>query len=263
MIRSAHVIGQGRLGKHWADRLEHLGIHTQRWSRTPSDNVKDMHHWTAPSETDAVFIAVPDGTITELAEHIAPGLKPGTLLAHHAGAVPLDALPVAPADRAVMWPPMTFIAGQTPDWNSMPLAVEADHSNWLLWARQLTPQAFALTSDSRRALHLGAVLAGNLTAAWIGTVEAYLEHHQLSLEMLAPLVEESVTNALKGKALNTVSGPATRNDRTTLDQQIQALSDPHLDQTELATLHRILTNRILQHHGHDLLPPFQTTAPSD
>ena len=81
-----------------------------------------------PTEAaDAVFIAVPDGAIAEVAQHVAPGLRPGTLLAHHAGAVPLDALPVPPQDRAVMWPPMTFMKGQSPHWESMPLAVESDN----------------------------------------------------------------------------------------------------------------------------------------
>ncbi|MDA8695526.1 DUF2520 domain-containing protein [Flavobacteriales bacterium] len=262
MIQSAHVIGQGRLGHHWADRLEELGIRTHRWSRTPSDNVRDLHHWDASLQTDAVFIAVPDGAISEVAARIAPGLQPGTLLAHHAGAVPLNALPVPPSDRAVMWPPMTFISGQAPDWSTMPIAVETVNPHWINWAQRISPKAFSLTSDSRRALHVGAVLAGNLTAAWLGTVEGYLETHQLSLDVLAPLVEESVSNALKGKALTTVSGPASRNDRTTLEHQTAVLSDPSHGPSELATLHRILTNRILHQHGHDPLPPFQATAPT-
>lgn len=33
MIRCAHVIGQGRLGQHWADRLDSIGIDTIRWSQ--------------------------------------------------------------------------------------------------------------------------------------------------------------------------------------------------------------------------------------
>ena len=263
MIRCAHVIGQGRLGQHWADRLDSIGIDTIRWSRTSSDFVRDIGHWKAPEPADAVFIAVPDGAIAEVAQHVAPGLRPGTLLAHHAGAVPLDALPVPAQDRAVMWPPMTFMKGQSPHWESMPLAVESDNPDWLAWAQNISPQAFALTADSRRALHLGAVLAGNLSAAWIGTVEAYLETHQLTLSMLAPLVEESVDNALKGNALSTVSGPAARNDRNTLTQQTAALAGGTAKQAELAALHRILTNRILDHHGYDLLPPFQAKAPTD
>ena len=263
MIHRAHVIGQGRLGQHWADRLEGIGIETIRWSRTPSEHVRDMGHWKATEASDAVFIAVPDGAIAEVAERAAQGLQPGTLLAHHAGAVTLDALPVPPQDRAVMWPPMTFIKGQTPAWESMPLAVESENPNWLTWAKNMSPRAFALTATSRRALHLGAVLAGNLSAAWIGTVEAYLETHDLNLNMLAPLVEESVANALKGKALSTVSGPAARNDRDTLAQQTAALSGGTAQQAELAALHRILTNRILDHHGHDLLPPLQTGPSTD
>jgi len=263
MIQSAHVIGQGRLGRHWADRLLDLGVRTQRWGRTPSGDVRDLSEWQHHVEADAVFIAVPDGAIAPVAQQIAPGLKPGTLIAHHAGAVPLSALPVPPQDRAVMWPPMTFVTGQTPDWSTMPLAVETENPVWFEWAQQLTPLAFSLTSESRSALHLGAVLSGNLTAAWLGTVETYLEKHSLSLDMLAPLVLESVANALKGQALSTVSGPAVRNDRDTLNQQAEVLTHATQEQSDLATLHRILTNSILHHHGHNLLPPFQAKASAD
>ena len=257
MIATAHVIGMGRLGRHLADRLETIGVSTQRWSRTADERVLSMDDWTGHEDADAIFLTVPDDALPTVAARVAEGLPESTLLVHHAGAVPSDVLLVTEHQRAVMWPPMTFGHGTTPDWDTLPLGVEANRPEILEWATQLAPRSFPLTSDSRRALHLCAVLAGNLTAAWIGMVEEYLGQSELDIAILEPLIVESVHKALEGNALSTVSGPASRNDRHTLDAQVKALRTSNGNSPELAALHRILTNRILQAHGHPELPPIQ------
>ena len=216
-----------------------------------------MEDWTGNAAADAIFLAVPDDALPTVAAKVAEGLPESTLLVHHAGAVPSDVLPVTEHQRSVMWPPMTFGHGTSPNWNTLPLGVEANRPEILEWAAQLAPRSFPLTSDSRRALHLCAVLAGNLTAAWIGMVEEYLGQSELDIAILEPLIVESVHKALEGNALSTVSGPASRNDRHTLDAQVKALRTSNGNSPELAALHRILTNRILQAHGHPELPPIQ------
>lgn len=258
MIASAHVIGMGRLGRHLALRLEHLGITVYRWNRSSCPGARTMDQWDGAEPVDAVFLAVPDDALAELAVTVAPTLDAGTLLAHHAGSVPLDVLPVAHEDRAVLWPPMTFIADRTPDWEGLPMAVESGHPDWLEFARRLAPGSFPISAGDRQTLHLGAVLAGNLSAAWIGLVEQFLHTHSLPISSLKPLIEESVGNALKGSALKTLSGPATRGDRATLDQQVRTLARTLPIDRDLVLLHRILTDRILREHGHPPLPPIQT-----
>ena len=257
MIATAHVIGMGRLGRHLADRLETIGVNTQRWSRAADERVLSMEDWTGNAAADAIFLAVPDDALPTVAARVAEGLPASTLLVHHAGAVPSDVLPVTEHQRAVMWPPMTFGHGTSPNWNTLPLGVEANRPEILEWAAQLAPRSFPLTSDSRRTLHLCAVLAGNLTAAWIGMVEEYLGQSELDIAILEPLIVESVHKALEGNALGTVSGPASRNDRHTIEAQMEALASGPGSTPELAILHRILTNRILQAHGHPELPPIQ------
>lgn len=259
MIHSAHVIGMGRLGRHLANRLEALDISVTRWSRTAGPGTASMEGWHSAADADAAFLAVPDGAIAEVAAQAAKQLSPETLMVHHAGAVPLSVLPVKEDWRAVMWPPMTFGTDNIPDWNTLPMGVESTHPRWREWAKKIAPNAFELTAENRPKLHLGAVLSGNLTAAWIGAVEALLKAHDLPISVLSPLIEESVNKALNGNALKSVSGPATRNDRATLEQQVTALHNAGGEHPELGQLHRILTNLILQHHGHPPLPPIQTT----
>ncbi len=260
MIESAHVIGMGRLGRHWADRLESLDISVDRWSRHASAGVRAMENWPKAEPAQAIFLAVPDREIASVADQVLSKASTDALLVHHAGAVSIDVLPVEADRRVVMWPPMTFIRESAPDWASMPLGVESTQTEWLALARKIAPHAFSLTAESRPILHMGAVLAGNLSASWLGIVESFLDQHELPLAVLRPLVIESVKLALEGRALDTVSGPASRNDTETLKRQCSRLEGGDAD---LALLHRILTNRILHHHGHNGLPSIQATPRRD
>ena len=258
MIRNAHVIGMGRLGRHLADRLDALGVVTTRWNRSPQSDTQLLTNWEA-DDVDAVFLAVSDDALGNIADTVAPQLSDATWLVHHAGSVPKSILGERERN-AVLWPPMTFQSTAAPDWQTMPMAVDAADASFQTWARTLAPSAFEVTDLQRQHLHLGAVLLGNLTAAWIGTVEAHLRNMGLTPELLTPLVEASVSKALEGNALDTVTGPAARNDRDTLtaQQSLLANADP-----DVADLHQRLTQRILTHHGHDPLPPLQAAPRRD
>lgn len=255
----AHVIGMGRLGTHLAQRLEELDIEVIRWNRTPMDGTRALSEWTPDDRPEAVFLTVSDDALAALTALLSGRLDPDTWLVHHAGSVSRDVLGAAGCQTAVLWPPMTFQQSGAPDWSTLPLVVDTDHAPLRAWARKLTPNCTDVEGDQRRELHLAAVLLGNLTAGWIGTVQEHLRQRGLDAGALTPLVLASVRKALDSVALDTVTGPAARNDRATLLHQSDLL-DAHDTLGDLAAIHRILTNRILTHHGHDPLPPFQTEA---
>lgn len=256
MIQTAHIIGMGKLGKLFASRMKDQGTAVTCWNRTPSPGVHPLESWPNEVTADAVFLAVSDDAIATVSKRIAHALGPNTLLVHHAGSVPKSHLGLPIHRCGVLWPPMTFDGTTPPDWSNMPLAVDAEDERLLALALALTPKAFAISEDQRRHLHLGAVLLGNLTAAWIGVVEAHLLRHGLDPAVLAPLAMASVTQAMKGEALAHVTGPAARNDRTTLLAQSTLLDTEETD-ASLRVLHHLLTHQILQHHGHPPLPPLQ------
>ena len=258
MIRRAHVIGMGRLGRHLANRLEAIGITVHRWNRSPQSDAQPWADW-APGDADAVFLCVADDALQEVARQVTDRIAPTTWCIHHGGSVSKSVM--GPRTRnAVLWPPMTFQPDEAPDWATLPMAVDADDPEFSTWARRLAPACFDVSESQRRHLHLGAVLLGNLTAAWIGTVQQHLGGLDLDPRLLSPLVEASVTKALDGEALDSVTGPAARNDRATLlaQQDLLSTSDPHLRE-----LHALLTHRILTHHGHDPLPPLQAAPRRD
>lgn len=255
----AHVIGMGRLGAHLAHRLEELDIEVTRWNRTPLNGARALSEWTGEDQPDAVFLAVSDDALASLTKSLSGRLDPNTWLVHHAGSVSRDVLNAAGCQTAVLWPPMTFQQSSAPDWPSLPLVVDTDHDPIRSWARTLTPNCTDVHGDQRKELHLAAVLLGNLTAGWIGAVQEHLRLRGLDANALSPLVSTSVQKALNSAALDTVTGPAARNDKATLLLQAELLN-AHDAVGDLASIHHILTNRILTHHGHDPLPPLQAEA---
>ena len=255
----AHVIGMGRLGAHLAERLDTLGIDVVRWNRSPIDGAQPLSEWTPNDRPDAVFLSVSDDAIAHMTTMLSGRLGTDTWLIHHAGSVSRDVLSAAGCKTAVLWPPMTFQQSGSPNWSSLPLVVDTDHAPIRTWARALTPNCTDVRGDQRKELHLAAVLLGNLTAGWIGAVQEHLRRRGLDAKALSPLVSASVQKALESVALDTVTGPAARNDKATLLLQSDML-DAHDTMGDLAAIHRILTNRILIHHGHDPLPPLQAEA---
>ena len=257
-MKRAHVIGNGRLGRHLANRLDHLGITVTRWNRSPQGGTLPLSEWHADEAPDAVFLAVSDDALGTVAAQVLPSLPEGTWLIHHAGSVDRTILGDRISDTAVLWPPMTFLEEQEPHWDTLPLIVDTDNADIRTWARTLAPHCTDVNGTQRRELHLGAVLLGNLTAGWIGMVEAHFQARGLDASIFNPLIQASVGKALVGDALDHVTGPAARNDRNTLLAQADLLAQT--DPTgNLATLHHILTQRILTHHGHHPLPPLQGT----
>ncbi|MGB1619310.1 MAG: hypothetical protein ACPHBM_06775, partial [Flavobacteriales bacterium] len=149
-MKRAHVIGSGRLGRHLANRLDHLGIAVTRWNRSPQDGTLPLSEWQAGDAPDAVFLAVSDDALGAVATQILPSLPQGTWLVHHAGSVDRTVLGDRVSDTAVLWPPMTFQEEQEPHWDTLPLIVDADNADIRTWARTLAPHCTDVNGTQRR-----------------------------------------------------------------------------------------------------------------
>ncbi len=239
MIERVAIIGWGRLARHLAARLQQVDIEVVSVHTRSNAN---LH--TVPAGVDALMVAVSDDAIAAVAAALPSGPDAPRRI-HHAGSVPLSHLGEDLARAGVIWPPQTFAdTEQAFDWDAVPIAVQSDDPAIVALAKKLSPRAFELSEPKRIALHLGAVLAGNLTAAWLGQVAAYCKAHDLPFDALHPLVHQSIAAALVDGAKPT--GPAARNDRAVLTAQRAKLSAT----PELQRIYASLTDAILAQHGH-------------
>ena len=72
-----------------------------------------------------------------------------------------------------------------------------------------------------------------------------MDHRGLDFETLHPLISETINKSLAIGPYESQTGPAVRNDTSTLQSHLQYLSD----QQDLASLYSMFSDSILQMHS--------------
>jgi predicted short-subunit dehydrogenase-like oxidoreductase (DUF2520 family) len=94
-------------------------------------------------------------------------------------------------------------------------------------------------------LHLAAVLVNNFTNHLATIAQDYLTTAALPFNWLLPLLEETVAKLKEQPALTAQTGPAKRNDQTTIQRHLELLK------REDIAVYMALTSSIIKHHQHD------------
>jgi predicted short-subunit dehydrogenase-like oxidoreductase (DUF2520 family) len=112
-------------------------------------------------------------------------------------------------------------------------------------AFSISNRVVELDSEKRLYLHLAAVIANNFTNHLLAQSEKILKLQQLPFDLLKPLVEETVKKAFEGSPFKNQTGPAVRNDQTTIQKHLEMLSEDE----KLRELYQIITAHILGEKG--------------
>jgi predicted short-subunit dehydrogenase-like oxidoreductase (DUF2520 family) len=197
-------------------------------------------------EADLVIIATSDDSIAEIAARIPAS---GTVVAHTAGAVPIDVL-VPHLHRAVIWPVQTLSHGAPIDLSDVPLAVEASSPESeaviLRLARAISGSVLQLPHRQRELLHLTAVLASNFPVFLMHEAQRLLRQEKLPPNLLMPLwklTAQKVTTIGPAEAL---TGPARRGDITSVKRHLELLEG----EADLRRAYAQLSSMVLKAHGH-------------
>lgn len=152
---------------------------------------------------------------------------------HTAGTVSQDVFKGFARHYGVLYPLQTFTKEMDMCKMKVPLCVEdgklQDHAKrvWAL-ASELSDDAVPMTEQQRQKLHLAAVFACNFSNAMYAIADKLLQEGGMSLELLKPLLWQTLEkiNTMTPKEAQT--GPARRNDRVVMEQQLAALPDEEL-----------------------------------
>lgn len=177
---------------------------------------------------------------------------------HTAGSIALEAMLPYHREGGVLYPLQTFSLEQRIDWVQVSLYIEgttatATQATRLL-ARTISPKVYEATSEQRKALHIGAVLACNFTNHLIALAQTWLKNNQLPPESLMPLIEATISKLHDMPAIVAQTGPASRGDIGIIKEHLTLLSStPHLQ-----SIYRLLSESIIRSRGvglHHLLNP--------
>jgi len=253
------IIGAGRLATHLGLAFYKQGLNiVQVYNRTSERGKKlagrigatftaDIHEIT--KDADLYILAVSDSVL----EHLAAELRlKDKLVVHTSGTMGMDVLTPISANIGVFYPLQTFSPTRRIDFRKIPVCIEGNSgvSEQMLadLAGKITQRIYILSSDNRRFLHLGAVLASNFTNFIYTITEELLKEHEIPFNLLEPLILQTARNIKHGDLIQYQTGPAIRGDAKVLEKHHELLA-AHPDYLEI---YKLITKNIIKHkslHG--------------
>lgn len=226
------LAGYGKLARHLVPELQRVGVIINQWyvrdikvhdeirseyNTQPFDDIGQLS-----DDNDIILLLVSDSAIRE----VSSALKvEQTVVCHTSGMTGLDA--ISQPGRGKFYPLNTFNGIDT-SWNrETPLLISASDTKTEAiltgLGNMISGHVKTLDANSFKYVHLAAVIAQNFSNFLIAKGEQIVLDHDLDRELLHPLLATMISNLKRTAASSNQTGPAVRNDTTTLNNQINML----------------------------------------
>ena len=218
MISTVRVVGTGRAGGAIAARLAERGLSVSA-GREPL------------ADADLVLLAVPDGSIAEVAQQVPTG----PWVAHVSGASSLRALDPH-VRRFSVHPLQTLSRERGPEqldgaWAAVTAETDEARTTARWLANTLGLHTFDLADADKPLYHAGAAMASNFLVTLHQAAARLLEESGAPSEALVPLMTRTIENGF------VLTGPIARGDWSTVEAHLSALEERAPD---LVPLYRAL-----------------------
>ena len=192
---------------------------------------------------DVYIIAVSDNALEELLSNLK---LPGKVVAHTAGSVSKEILQNVTSHYGVIYP-LQSLRKEIINLPDIPIFFEGSDklaTNTLQKLAQSISfeQATPAGSEDRLKLHVAAVIVNNFTNHLYVLAEKYCQIEGINFHQLLPLIEETVQRLKTTSPADTMTGPAIRNDKETIQKHIELLKD----HPQLQKIYQVFTESILQ-----------------
>lgn len=259
-------VGAGNLAWHLAPALENAGHHINevysrqlQHSRQLVSNLYDANTHSdlnfADSPSQLFVLAVPDDALEDVCSRLV--LPENAIVVHTAGAKSLQLLEQwmaiysdIPVQTGVFYALQTFTKGPPfLVFDEIPLCIEASDPTTedalVQLGQDISSIVYLITSEERRALHVAAVFACNFTNHLLALSHDLTTNQGLEFDLLRPIIGETFRKALAiQNPADVQTGPARRNDRTTIETHLIFLEN----QPRLAEIYQMLTESIQRYH---------------
>jgi predicted short-subunit dehydrogenase-like oxidoreductase (DUF2520 family) len=252
------IIGSGNVAQHLIaafQNSQNLGSEielVQVFSRQPA-NVSQLlnfnkitDNWDTLAEADLYIIAVSDNAIADVSSQLP---FKNRLVVHTSGSVSLNALDDNNR-KGVFYPLQTFTKNKAVDFKTIPICLESENATDFQLldkvAKAISEKVFAINSEQRKALHVAAVFVNNFVNHLYEIGSEICQEHQVPFEILKPLIAETAEKIMVLSPEEAQTGPAKRNDSTTIEAHEAFLSNENY-----LKIYKILTQSI-QHNGKKL-----------
>ncbi len=248
--------GAGRVAEALCKELFHAGFRidmiaseTEISGKSLADSSKAVWSPTLqfPDSTKIIIVAVPDHRLISVLNTLK--CRTGTLVVHTAGSFGLDIFPEHIKQKGVFYPLQTFSKNRIVSFIDLPFLLEAsdEESSEILKtiAESIGGDVHFVGTEQRRMLHLAAVFVCNFTNHILTEGQEVAGNAGFTLEILEPLIKETISKALDLGPENSQTGPAVRNDKNTIEKHLELLSFS----PELQRIYNEMTRSIIKYHN--------------
>jgi predicted short-subunit dehydrogenase-like oxidoreductase (DUF2520 family) len=204
-----------------------------------------INYWSILNRSaDIYIIAVRDDQLASVAAELR---LDNQLVLHTSGAKPMDLLKDCSSRYGVLYPLQSLVRGSR-ILPPIPFLTEGNTPETAQavydFAGSLSSQVQAVTGDQRLHMHLAAVLVNNFTNHLYTKAQQWCTKHRLDFGQLLPLIEETGHRLHQATPGSLQTGPAIREDKTTLQAHLDLLQND----AALKELYEIMSQSIAGHH---------------
>ncbi|QKJ29597.1 DUF2520 domain-containing protein [Mucilaginibacter mali] len=193
--------------------------------------------------TEAFIISVKDDVIEGIAQQLAAHDK---LILHTSGSTDISVLLKYNVKAGVFYPLQTFSRTKELNFWNVPLCLEGANENIFKiiteLAQTVSNNVYPVNSAQRRVLHLAAVFACNFPNYLYSIAQGLLADNHLEFDMLKPLILETADKVQQQLPAAVQTGPAVRNDETTMNRHLEMLQN----QPMLQQIYQLLSQGIIK-----------------
>ena len=203
-----------------------------------SDDLSALDH-----TADIYVLAITDHALQQIQGSIFLGDK---LIVHTAGSVSKQVLSTISTRFGVIYPLQSLRKEQIGEQPLIPLLIDANEQSVLSviekFAFSLSPIVSKVEDEQRFCLHLAAVIVNNFTNHLYTLTAAYCKNEGIDFKMLQPIIEETALRLNAQLPGDVQTGPAIRDDRSTLGRHLLALSN----YPELKIMYQTFTESLIK-----------------
>ena len=260
-------IGAGKVGFSLGKLFAENGVHVTGYHSRHEGSAVEAANFTGTkcyrdisdllSESDAVFLTVPDGQISSVFEKLVSYGKDklnGKMICHCSGAMTsVEAFPRIKEYGASGFSlhPLFPVSDKLTSYRDLKDAffcVEGDEGYLPFWERLLADlgiRTLKISSSDKVKYHMACATASNLVCAVLNQAVTLFKEcgftESEALGALKPLIVSNIDSVLKKGAENALTGPAERGDADTVRKHLECLS--HRDNEEDIKLYASATRQ--------------------
>ncbi len=244
-MKTATIIGAGNVAWHLANALidndirvlhivarsiESAAFLAERVGAVPLVDVSN--EYTKP---DIYIVAVSDDQIGNVVSRLS---DEESWVVHTSGATGIEVFEKKKSHYGVIYPLQTFSKDRKLDFRQVPLLLEVAENDDLPeleeFASRLSCCVSYADSEARAIVHVAAVFACNFTNRLVAIAMELLKEKGLDVDLLKPLVHETVEKLDEMDPIRAQTGPASRGDENTIKKHLRLLAD-HPDWQKMYT----------------------------